>query len=257
MHEQANENHSTVGLSHSSGPKWAAQEGGALIAAQCSGSLGCMARYAGNFATQVYNVSRLHVISDWIFVEPADEGSRSCGNRSCQAWAAVRYAWKGLNATASSVHNGVTGSGNRSFLLVPVDPWSPVVLFAGNSSTFGSFQKFVKAVLAANFHVSPPNGGIRMVQFTPPAGDKPCPSLCKPISFTWTQSKAAWTPPSIGGEPLTDQPPMAYDGPLMKSMLGTNIVVTSSGISGIREVFDFATDTITRFTSTNNQRERS
>jgi hypothetical protein len=41
----------TVGLPHTSGPKWSAQQGSALIVAQCSGSLGCMARYAGNFAT--------------------------------------------------------------------------------------------------------------------------------------------------------------------------------------------------------------
>ena len=55
-----------------------------------------------------------------------------------QAWAAVTYAWGGLNASASSVSNGVRGSANRSFLLVPKDPTAPIVLFAGNASTFGS-----------------------------------------------------------------------------------------------------------------------
>jgi hypothetical protein len=246
MRSQANENHSTVGLPHSSGPKWTAQEGPTLVAAQCGGSLGCIARYAGSFATEVYNVSRLHAIGDWIFVEPADDLSQDCSSRSCEAWAAVRYAWKGLNATASSLHAGVIGSGNRSFLLVPEDPWSPVVMFAGNRSTFGSFQKFVAAVLGADFHVSPLINGVRVVRFTPPAGGKPCPSLCKTILFPWTQNKSAFTPPSIGGSPMVDQPTMAYNGPLLQSMLGTNTALTSSGSSGIRERYDFATDTITR-----------
>ena len=89
--------------------KWSAQQGSALIVAQCSGSLGCMARYAGNFATgqkmvlfptfdakissfsktgsgqtqrklktrtvfstEIYNVSAVHLVDDWVFIEPAN-----------------------------------------------------------------------------------------------------------------------------------------------------------------------------------------
>eukprot|EP01047_Picozoa_sp_COSAG01_P051705 COSAG01_NODE_5363_length_4309_cov_5.219240_3_plen_381_part_00 len=244
--------HSTVGLPHTSGPKWAAQEGGALIAAQCSGSLGCIARYSGDFATEIYNVSAVHVVGDWVFVEPA-----GCGSQGCPAWAAVRYAWGGLNASASSVSQGVNGSGNTSFLLVPADPWSPVVLFAGNSSTFGSLQQFVAAVSQATFHVSEPSSDGRVVTFTPPAGNKPCPELCQPITFPWSQNKTTLRVPSIGGQPLDDQPAMAYNGPFMQSRLGSDQVTTSSGGEAsslrwrggaVRELFDFGTDTIKRLT---------
>jgi hypothetical protein len=96
------------------------------------------------------------------------------------------------------------------------------------------------------FHVSPLVNGVRVIRFTPPAGGKPCPSLCKTISFPWTQNKSAFAPPSIGGSPMLDQPAAAYNGPLMQSTLGTNTVLTSSGTSGVRERYDFATDTITR-----------
>ena len=44
---------------------------------------------------------------------------------------------------------------------------------------------------------------------------------------------------------MLDQPAAAYNGRLMQSTLGTNTVLTSSGTSGVRERYDFATDTIT------------
>ena len=131
----ANEYHSTVGLPHSSGPKWSVQEGGAMISAQCSGSLGCIARYAGDFSAEIYNVTAVHSVGPWTFVEPAN---------GLQAWAAVRYAWGGLNSSASSLGRGVSGSNNSSFLIVPEDAWSPLILFAGNSSTFGSLDGFIQ-----------------------------------------------------------------------------------------------------------------
>eukprot|EP01051_Picozoa_sp_SAG22_P001600 SAG22_NODE_64_length_23238_cov_83.185566_13_plen_624_part_00 len=235
----ANEFHSTVGIPHSSGPKWSAQEGGALIAAQCSGSLGCIARYAGDFATEIYNVSAVHVRGDWIVIEPAN---------GLQAWGAVRYAWGGLNASASSVKQGVTDSGNHSFLLVPADPWSPLVLFAGNASTFGSLGRFIRAVLAAEFSASKPAAdGTRVVTFVPPAGDKPCPEFCRPMKFPWSLDQAKLKAPSIGGKPMEDQPAMAYNSPFMRSTLGSDTVRTSSGPGGaIQEVFDFSTDTVKR-----------
>ena len=250
----ANEAHSTVGLPHTTGPKWAAQEGGALVAAQCSGSLGCMARYAGDFATEVYNVSSVHVVGGWVFVVPGSFPPGSCGGTGCQAWAAVRYAWGGLNASASALSGGVAGGGNRSFSLVPNDPWSPVVMFGGNSSTFGSFEQFVDAVLAATLSVSPPAAdGARVVSFTPPAGGKPCPELCKPITFPWSLDKSSFKTPSIGGQPMEDRPTQAYNSPFMQSTLGTDTVLTSSGPASlrsadgvIRELFDFSTDTIKR-----------
>ena len=251
---QANDYHSTVGLPHTSGPKWAAQQGGALIAAQCSGALGCISRYAGDFATEIYNVSSVRMIGEWVFVEPANFSS-SCGIRGCEAWAAVRYAWGGLNASAPSVSEGVAGSGNHSFLLVPTDPWAPVVLFAGNGSTFGSFQQFVDAVVHAELDVSTPSGdGSRIVSFTPPSGSiKPCPRLCKTITFPWSLDKASHMAPRIGGDPMEDQPAMAYSGPYMQSILGGDTVVTSSGPAslrsaggGVRELFNFSTDTISQ-----------
>jgi len=110
----ANEYHSTVGIPHSSGPKWSVQEGGAMISAQCSGSMGCIARYAGDFSVEIYNVTAVHSVGPWTFVEPAN---------GLQAWAAVRYAWGGLNSSASSLGRGVSGSNNASFLVVPEDPW--------------------------------------------------------------------------------------------------------------------------------------
>lgn len=238
----ANEDHSTVGIPHSSGPKLAAQEGGALIAAQCSGALGCMARYAGDFATEIYNVSAVHAVKRWIFVEPSN---------GLDAWAAVRYAWGGLNGSASSVRQGVNGSGNHSFHLVPIDPWAPLVLFAGNASTFGSFERFIGAVLQADLNVSKPApDGTRVVTFVPPAGSKPCPELCQPIRFPWSQAKATYRLPSIGGKTLEDQPPLAYNGPFMTSTLGSVTVRTSSGdgAGSIREEFDFSTDEIKRLT---------
>jgi hypothetical protein len=64
----ANADHSTVGIPHTSGPKWSAQEGSALITAQCTGALGCIARYAGDFSTEIYNVSAIHAVGGWIFV---------------------------------------------------------------------------------------------------------------------------------------------------------------------------------------------
>ena len=75
-----------------------------------------------------------------------------------EAWAGVRYAWGGLNDTASSVREGVTGSGNHSFKLVPTDPTAPLVLFAGNAFTFGSLPQFIQAVLAADLNVKGAGG---------------------------------------------------------------------------------------------------
>jgi hypothetical protein len=234
----ANDLHSTVGIPHSSGPKWSVQEGGAMIAAQCSGGLGCMVRYAGDFSTEVYNVSAVHSVGGWTFVEPAN---------GLQAWAAVKYAWGGLNASASSLAHGVHGSGNTSFLLVPEDPWSPLVLFAGNSSTFGSLDGFMRAVMRAKLDVSEPAAdGAKVITFVPPAGNKPCPDLCKPIAFPWSLNKATLRVPSIGKKLVEDQPAMAYNGPFMKSTLGSDIVRTSSGPGGIGEEFSFSTDSIKR-----------
>jgi hypothetical protein len=240
----ANEDHSAVGIPHASGPKWSAQEGGALITAQCTGALGCIARYAGDFSTEIYNVSAVHrreaAQGDWIFVEPSN---------GLEAWAAVRYAWGGLNESVSSVREGVIGSGNRSFQLVPTDPTAPLVLFAGNGSTFGSLQQFMGAVLQADLSVSKPAAdGTRVVTFVPPAGSKPCPELCRPITFPWSLTQATLKMPSVGGKALVDQPSLAYDGPFMMSTLGSATVRTSSGDGdgAIREEFDFSTDRITR-----------
>ena len=232
----ANEYHSTVGIPHSSGPKWSVQEGGAMISAQCSGSLGCIARYAGDFSVEIYNVSGVHSVGPWTFVEPAN---------GLQAWAAVRYAWGGLNSSASSLGRGVSGSDNSSFLIVPEDPWSPLILFAGNSSTFGSLDGFIHAVTQAKLEVSEQAGGSKVITFVPPAGNRPC-TRCKEITFPWSMNKTTLRPPSIGGVPVEDQPAMAYNGPFMTSTLGSDVVRTSSGPGGIREEFDFSTDTIKR-----------
>jgi hypothetical protein len=50
------------------------------------------------FSTEIYNVSAVHLMDGWVFIEPAN---------GLQAWAAVKYAWGGLNASASSIHEGV------------------------------------------------------------------------------------------------------------------------------------------------------
>ena len=235
----ANEFHSTVGIPHTSGPKWAAQEGAAMIVAQCGGALGCIARYAGDFATEIYNVSAVHSVQNWTFVVPAN---------GLQAWAAVTYAWGGLNASASSVGTGVHGSANRSFLLVPDDSTAPLVLFAGNASTFGSFEGFVKAVLRADLRVSGTAAdGTKTVTFVPPAGNKPCPQLCAPITFPWSLDRGTLKMPRVGGTLMEDQPRLAYNGPFLRSTLGSVTVHTSSGPGGtIQEEFDFSTDTIKR-----------
>ena len=234
----ANEFHSTIGIPHSSGPKWSVQEGGAMVSAQCSGDLGCMSRYEGDFSVEIYNVTAVHIVGAWTFVEPAN---------GLQAWAAVRYAWSGVNTSASALAHGVSGSGNASFLIVPEDPWSPLVLFAGNSSTFGSLDGFIQAVTQAKLDVSEPAAdGSKVITFVPPAGKKPCQKLCKAITFPWSLNKTHLTPPSIGGTPLEDQPAMAYNGPFMTSVLGTDIVRTNSGPGGIGEEFSFSTNTIKR-----------
>jgi hypothetical protein len=143
----------------------------------------------------------------------------------------------------------VLGSGNSSFQLVPTDPTAPLVLFAGNSSTFGSLQQFMGVVLQAELSVSKPSAadGSRVVTFVPPAGGKPCLELCRPIAFPWALTKAAFKMPSIGGKVVDDQPPLAYDGPFMRSTLGSVTVRVGSGAGGaIREEFDFASDVIWR-----------
>eukprot|EP01051_Picozoa_sp_SAG22_P001471 SAG22_NODE_58_length_23645_cov_16.637943_11_plen_391_part_00 len=205
----ANSFHSTVGIPHASGPKYCAQEGPAMIAAQCTAELGCIGRYAGDFSVAIYNVSALHVRGRWVFVEPAN---------GLQAWAAVTYSWGGLNATASFVSNGVTGGGNHSFLLVPTDSTAPLVLFAGSHTDFGSFEGFVEAVLQSELNVSNTAAdGTRVVTFVPPAGNRACPDLCKPITFPWSATKATLKMPSIGGKPVPDQPPMAYNRSVLVS----------------------------------------
>jgi hypothetical protein len=152
-----------------------------------------------------------------------------------------------VNSSASSLDCGVSGSGNTSFLIVPEDPWSPLVLFAGNSSTFGSLDGFIQAVTNAKLDVSEPAAdGSKVVTFVPPAGNRPCRKLCKAMTFPWSLNKTNLSPPSIGGTPLEDRPSMAYNGPFMTSVLGTEIVRTNSGPGGIGEEFSFSTDTIKR-----------
>ena len=121
------------------------------------------------FSTEIYNVSAVHLMDGWVFIEPAN---------GLQAWAAVKYAWGGLNASASSIHEGVSGGGNHSFHLVPTDPWAPAVVFAGNGSTFGSLGGFIKAVVGAELSVTKADAdGARAVSFTPPAGESSIAAL--------------------------------------------------------------------------------
>jgi hypothetical protein len=71
--------------------------------------------------------------------------------------------------------------------------------------------------------------------------------LCRPIKFPWSATKATLHLPSVGGEVLNDQPSMAYDGPFMRSTLGSLTVQVSSGTAGaIQEEYDFSTDEIRR-----------
>ena len=83
-----------------------------------------------------------------------------------------------------------------------------------NGPTFGSLQQFMGAVLQADLSVSKPAAdGTRVVTFVPPAGSKPCPELCRPITFPWSLTQATLKMPSVGGKTLVDQPSLAYDGP--------------------------------------------
>lgn len=230
----ANADHTTVGKPHASGSAWCAQSASAVVLAKCGGALGC--HYDGDFSHEIYNASVLHhsASSGWVFVEPAN------GQR---AWAAARFAWGGLNASASSVSEGVVGSGNTSFKLVPVDPTTPMVLLAGNASVFGSFEAFVAAVEAAELSVASHVDGTKDVTFVPPVAGG-----AERIVFPWSQSKATLRMPSVGGKPLEDQPVEAYSGPFMQSMLGTTKVRTMAGSwsGAFTEEFDFETDSITR-----------
>jgi hypothetical protein len=206
------------------------------VLAKCGGALGC--HYDGDFSHEIYNASVLHhsASSGWVFVEPAN---------GLRAWAAVRFAWGGLNTSASSMSEGVVGSGNTSFKVVPADPAAPMVLFAGSAPAFGSFEEFVAAVEAAEMSVASRADGTKDVTFIPPG--RPAGGAER-IVFPWSQSKATLRMPSVGGKPLEDQPAEAYSGPFMQSMLGTIKVRTVAGSWGgaFAEEFDFETDTITR-----------
>ena len=123
------------------------------------------------------------------------------------------------------------------------------MLFAGDGSTFGSLQRFMSDVLQAELNVSQPSAadGSRVITFVPPSGGKPCPELCRPITFPWATTKAAFKMPSVGGKVVDDQPSLAYDGPFMRSTLGSRTELVGSGAGGaIREEFDFASDEIRR-----------
>ena len=224
-----NEYHSTIGLPHAAGSKWGVQVGGAAVLAKCGGELRC--NYNGDFSTEIYNVSSISTTTGedpWVIVEAAND---------LQAWGAVKYAWGGLNETTSSLEEGVSGSGNHSFKLVPNDPTAPVILYAGDATDFGSVENFTSSVLAASLKVTNHVNDTRMVRFVPPAG------LTR-IDFPWSQSKGTLQMPSIGGMPVSASPPQTYNGPFMQSTLGEETVTISSGPGGLRLIYDFASDTI-------------
>ena len=228
----ANAEHTTVGKPHAAGSAWCAQSASAVVLAKCGGALGC--HYDGDFSHEIYNASVVHhsTSSGWVFVEPAN---------GLRAWAAARFAWGGLNGSASYVSEGVAGSDNSSFKLVPTDPAAPMVLFVGNASAFGSFAQFVASVESAELSVKSHADGTKDVTFTPPAAGG-----AERIVFPWSQSKATLRMPSIGGKPLEDQPVEAYSGPFMQSTLGTTKVRTKAGSwsGAFAEEFDFETDSI-------------
>jgi len=223
--------HSTVGVPHSSGSKWAAQVDGAAVLAKCGGSLGC--HYDGDFSTEIYNVSTIHkrwssdASQPWIIVQPDSDSG---------AFAAVKYAWGGLNMTASSIQHGVTGSGNHSFRIVPNDPTSPLLMFAGNRSMFGSLDGFTRAVLSANFSVAS-HGESKLILWDPPG--------LPTIAFPWSANKTTLQMPTIGGKPIDAAPARTYDGPFLVSTLGEQTVRATSGPDGLSLVYDFSSDTIT------------
>lgn len=229
-----NQDHSTVGVPHSSGSKWAVQVKGAAILAKCGGDLGCA--YNGDFSTEIYNVSRLisarnsPLEEEWIIVEAAND---------LRAWVALRYAWGGLNETASSLQEGVMGSANHSFRLVPNDPEAPLILYAGDATEFGSIEKFTSSVLAASLTVTNKVNDTKLVRFIPPGG---LPRL----DFPWSRSKATLHMPSVGGVPVSATPSMTYEGPFMESTLGEETVRISSGATAgdLSFIYDFATDTV-------------
>merc|ERR1711871_585989 len=116
------------------------------------------------------------------------------GANGLKAWAAIKYVWGGLSSEASSLVQGVNGSGNHSFKLVPSDPTSPLVLFAGDASTFGTIRNFADAVLSARLTLTSSSDGSKTITFAPP-GNLP------EIIFPWSQNKTTLRMPKVGGVP--------------------------------------------------------
>merc|ERR1712100_330777 len=100
---------------------------------------------------------------------------------------------------------------------VPTDPTSPLVLFAGDASMFGTIKNFTDAVLSAHLTLTNMSDGSKIITFA-------APGKLPEIVFPWSQNKTSLKMPTIGGVPMSASPREVYDGPFLQATLGERTV---------------------------------
>lgn len=142
-----------------------------------------------------------------------------------ESYAAVKAAWGG---------HFWTDSLNRQLYLH--DAYAPIIVQTGRKADYVSFEKFQRAILAAELQVD----GKQMVYQGPNA-----PQI-EFFGMTPNMRKEKERPyvlPRIGGKPINLNPEYAYSSPYMKNKAGSSIVTLSYG--GRHWVYDFVKNTVT------------